>query len=358
MYPDIPFATKESAMLKLKKFMPYAVGTGMLIASAVASTSVLADTLNGAGGTAIYPVLSDWAVAYKKKTGTAVNYQAIGSGGGIKQIKAKTVPFANSDKPLKPETLAQAGMVQFPGVIIGITPVVNLPHIRAGKMVLDGATLANIYLGKVTEWDDSAIKALNPHLKLPHMKITTVHRADGSGTTFNFANYLSKVSSEWKDQVGADTAISWPQANAVGGKGNAGVATYVQRIKGSIGYVEYAYAKQNKLTYTRMKNLDGKIVKPELKTFQAAAANADFSKTKDFYLILTNQPGAKSWPITAATYMLMRKDTAKAQNEKVLKFCSWFLDHGQHYAEKLDYVPLPESTVAQIKRYWKSELGI
>lgn len=287
-----------------------------------------------------------------------MNYQAIGSGGGIKQIKAQTVPFANSDKPLKPEDLAQSNMVQFPGVIIGITPVVNLPHVSADKMVLDGETLANIYLGKITEWDDKAIKALNPELKLPHMKITTVHRADGSGTTFNFANYLSKVSKEWADKVGADTAITWPEANAVGGKGNAGVATYVQRIKGSIGYVEYAYAKQNKMAYTRMKNMDGKIVSPKLASFQAAAANADFTKTKDFYLILTDQPGAESWPITAATYMLMRKDTAKAENEKVLKFCSWFLEHGQSYAEKLDYVPLPESTVAQIKQYWKSELGI
>lgn len=345
-------------MLKLTKILPYAVGAGLVVASAVASTSAMADTLTGAGGTAIYPVLSDWAVAYKKETGTSVNYQAIGSGGGIKQIKAQTVPFANSDKPLKPEDLAQANMVQFPGVIIGITPVVNLPHIKAGQMVLDGKTLAEIYLGKITEWDDSAIKALNPKLKLPHVKISTVHRADGSGTTFNFANYLSKVSPEWKDKVGADTAITWPQANAVGGKGNAGVAAYVQRIRGSIGYVEYAYAKQNKMAYTRMKNSDGKIVSPQLKTFQAAAANADFTKARDFYLILTNQPGAESWPITAATYMLMRKDTAKTENEKVLKFCSWFLDHGQSFAEKLDYVPLPNNTVARIKSYWKSELGI
>lgn len=345
-------------MLKLKTLLPYAVGAGMVVASAMASTNALADTINGAGSTAIYPVLSDWAVAYKKKHGMSVNYQAIGSGGGIKQIKAQTVEFAASDKPLTHDILAQADMVQFPGIIIGITPVVNLPHVKAGSMVLDGKTLASIYMGKITEWDDSAIKHLNPRLKLPHMKITTVHRADGSGTTFNFANYLSKVSSDWKNQVGADTAISWPQANGVGGKGNAGVATYVQRIKGSIGYVEYAYAKQNHLTYTRMKNMAGKIVKPELKTFQAAAANANYGAAQDFYLILTDQPGAKSWPITASTWLLMRKDTAKAQNEKVVKFASWFLDHGQHLAERLDYVPLPKSTVAQIKKYWKTELGI
>jgi phosphate transport system substrate-binding protein len=345
-------------MFKLNKILPYAMGAGMVLASALSSSNAMADTLNGAGSTAIYPVLSDWAVAYKKKTDTSVNYQAIGSGGGIKQIKAQTVEFAASDKPLTHDVLAQANMVQFPGIIIGITPVINLPHVKAGQMVLDGATLANIYLGKITEWDDSAIKHLNPHLKLPHMKITTVHRADGSGTTFNFANYLSKVSSVWKNQVGADTAISWPHANAVGGKGNAGVATYVQRIRGSIGYVEYAYAKQNHLAYTRMQNMAGHIVRPELKTFQAAAANANYGKSQDFYLILTNQPGAKSWPITASTWLLMRKDTAKAENEKVLKFCSWFLDHGQSYAVKLDYVPLPKSTVAQIKKYWKNELGI
>jgi phosphate transport system substrate-binding protein len=344
-------------MLKLNKILPYAMGAGMVFASAI-STSAMADTLNGAGSTAIYPVLSDWAVAYKKKTSISVNYQAIGSGGGIKQIKSQTVQFAASDKPLTHDDLASANMVQFPGIIIGITPVVNVPHIKAGQMVLDGKTLANIYLGKITEWDDNAIKMLNPKLKLPHMKISTVHRADGSGTTFNFANYLSKVSSEWKDKVGADTAINWPAANGVGGKGNAGVATYVQRIKGSIGYVEYAYAKQNKMAYTRMKNMDGKTVKPDLKSFQAAAANADYGKSQDFYLILTNQPGAESWPITASTWLLMRKDTAKAENENVLKFCSWFLDHGQSYAEKLDYVPLPKSTVAQIKKYWKSELGI
>ncbi|MEJ2362778.1 MAG: phosphate ABC transporter substrate-binding protein PstS [Gammaproteobacteria bacterium] len=345
-------------MLKFNKVLPYALGAGMVIASAVTSASAMAETLNGAGSTAIYPVLSDWAVAYHKMNGTAVNYQAIGSGGGIKQIKSKTVEFAASDKPLTHDVLAENNMVQFPGIIIGITPVVNLPHIKAGQIVLDGKTLADIYLGKITEWDSTAIKRLNPNLKLPHMKITTVHRADGSGTTFNFANYLSKVSSQWKDQVGADTAISWPQANGVGGKGNAGVATYVQRIKGSIGYVEFAYAMQNKLTYTRMKNQAGKIVRPELKTFQAAAANANYGKSQDFYLILTNQPGARSWPITASTWLLMRKDTAKAMNAKVLKFCSWFLDHGQSYAEKLDYVPLPKSTVAQIKSYWKKELGI
>jgi len=235
-------------MFTLKKSLSYAFGAGLLVASAVASNAAMADTLSGAGSTAIYPVLAKWAAAYQKMTGTGVNYQAIGSGGGIKQINEKTVAFAASDKPLTHETLAEHGEVQFPGIIIGITPVVNLPHVAPGKMVLDGKTLADIYLGKVTEWDDQEIKALNPRLSLPHMKITTVHRADGSGTTFNFTNYLSKVSSEWKDNVGSDTAVSWP-GNGVGGKGNAGVAAYVQRIKGSIGYVEYAYALQNHMNH-------------------------------------------------------------------------------------------------------------
>lgn len=329
---------------------------GLLAAAAGLSAPAQASTLSGAGGTAIYPVLSDWARAYQKKTGVQVNYQAIGSGGGIKQIESKTVPFADSDMPLTPAKLREQGLVQFPAVIIGITPVVNLPHVKPGEMVFDGKLLADIYLGKVTEWDDAEIKALNPHMHLPHMKITTVHRADGSGTTFNFTNYLSKVSPQWKSQVGANTSVSWP--GGVSGKGNAGVANYVQRIRGSIGYVEYAYTMQTHMTYGRMKNMDGHIVSPNMKSFQAAAANADFTKTQDFYLILTNQPGKASWPITAATYFLMRKDTPKAENKKVIHFTTWFLEHGQHFAEKLDYVPLPHRTVAQIKRYWKKELGI
>jgi phosphate transport system substrate-binding protein len=344
-------------MAIFQKTLSFTLRAGLLAAAAGAvATPALAETLSGAGGTAIYPVLSKWAAAYEKKTGVAVNYQAIGSGGGIKQIKGKTVTFADSDMPLSPEQLKQAGLVQFPAVIIGITPVVNLPGVKPGQMVFSGQLLADIYLGKVTKWDDAEIKALNPHLHLPHMKITSVHRSDGSGTTFNFTNYLSKVSPEWKDKVGANTSVSWP--GGVGGKGNAGVASYVQQIHGSIGYVEYAYTMQTHMTYGRMKNMDGHIVSPNMKSFQAAAANADFSKTKDFYLILTNQPGAKSWPITAGTYFLMRKDTPKEANAKVLKFCDWYLKHGQRAAEKLDYVPLPPSTVSQIEQYWKSELGI
>ena len=320
-----------------------------------AASTAQAASLSGAGGTAIYPVLSKWAALYQKKTGTAVNYQAIGSGGGIAQIKAKTVDFANSDKPLKPDELAAAGLVQFPQVIISITPVVHLKGIKPGELTIDGKTLADIYLGKVTEWDDAALKKLNPGIKLPHQAITTVHRSDGSGTTFNFTNYLAKVSDEWKSKIGSDTAVSWP--NGVGGKGNAGVAQYVKQIDGAIGYVEYAYVVENHLTYTKMVNKDGKTLKPQMAAFQAAASNADFSKVKDFYLILTDQPGAKSWPITAATYMLMRKDAPAAKNKDVLTFLDWCLKHGQPQARALDYVPLPGAVIKQIETAWTRELG-
>jgi len=332
------------------------VSSGLLAAATLAGAHVHADTLNGAGGTAIYPVLSDWAQAYQQDTGTSVNYQAIGSGGGIRQIEHKTVTFANSDMPLAPGKLDKQGLVQFPAVIIGITPVVNLPGVKPGQMVFSGKEIADIYLGKIHYWDNSEVKALNPGLKLPHMAITVVHRSDGSGTTFNFTNYLSKVSPAWKDKVGASTAVNWP--TGVGGKGNAGVAAYVRRIKGSIGYVEYAYTMKTHMTYGKMKNADGHVVAPNMRSFQAAAANADFSKTRDFYLILTDQPGARSWPITAATYILMRKDTPRSRNEKVLHFTNWFLEHGQSFARKLDYVPLPGHTIALIHHYWKQQLGI
>jgi phosphate transport system substrate-binding protein len=320
-----------------------------------AASSAQAANLSGAGGTAIYPVLAKWAAQYQKDTATAVNYQAIGSGGGIAQIKAKTVDFANSDKPLTPDELAAAGLVQFPQVIISITPVVNLKGVKPGEMTLDGKTLADIYLGKITQWDDAAIRKLNPGLKLPHQGITTVHRSDGSGTTFNFTDYLGKVSAEWKSKVGEDTSVSWP--SGVGGKGNAGVAQYVNQIDGAIGYVEYAYVVENKMTYTKMVNKDGKTLKPEIAAFQAAAGNADFTKVKDFYLILTDQPGAKSWPITAATYMLMRKDAPTDKNKDVLTFLDWCLKHGQPQAKALDYVPLPDAVIKQIEAAWAGEFG-
>ncbi len=316
-------------------------------------TSAQAKDLNGAGGTAIYPVLAKWSDAYKKETGIAVNYQAIGSGGGIKQITEKTVDFANSDKPLTPENLAKIDVAQFPAVIISITPVVNLPGVKPGEMVISGPVLADIYLGKIKKWDDPALKKLNPGMNLPDEDISVVHRSDGSGTTFNFTNYLAKVSPEWNEKVGSDVSVDWP--TGVGGKGNAGVANFVQQIKGSIGYVEYAYVMENHLTYTKMVNKEGKTLEPTMAAFQAAAANADFTKVKDFYLILTDQPGDKSWPITAATYMLMRKDYPADRNKPVLTFLDWCLRHGQDQARALAYVPLPDGVVRQIEESWARE---
>jgi phosphate transport system substrate-binding protein len=324
------------------------------ISAALMAGPAMAENLNGAGGTAIYPVLSVWAQKYQQKTGTAVNYQAIGSGGGIQQIEAKTVDFANSDKPLTPDVLAKNGLVQFPQVIISIVPVVNLPGIKPGELVIDGKTLAQIYLGTIKKWNDPALKALNPKVNLPDMAITTVHRADGSGTTFNFTNYLGKVDPYWLTQVGSDTSVSWP--GGLSGKGNAGVAATVAQVQGAIGYVEFAYVMQNHLTYMDMINADGKRLAPTMDAFQSAASHADFTKVQDFYLILTNQPGAKSWPITAATYMLMRKDYDAGKNGAVLKFLDWALHDGQADSKKLDYVPFPDGVVKQIEDSWKANL--
>lgn len=332
--------------------------THLVAAIAAATVSLTigahAASLTGAGGTAIYPVLSKWAALYAKATGDTINYQPIGSGGGIKQIESKTVVFANTDMPLKPADVAKQGLVQFPQVIISITPVVHLSGIKPGELVFDGPTLAKVYLGEITYWDDPAIKILNPSVKLPHQAITTVHRSDGSGTTFNFTDYLSKVSAEWQSKVGEGTAVNWP--NGVGGKGNPGVASYVQQVDGAIGYVEYAYVIQNKLTFTDMMNAAGKRVTPTMASFEAAAANADFSKVQAFYLILTDQPGDKSWPITAATYMLLRKDTAPDQNHLALKFLDWALKKGQDQAKALGYVPLPDAVVRQIEDHWAKEI--
>jgi phosphate transport system substrate-binding protein len=323
-----------------------------------ASASVFADSqqLTGAGSTAIYPVLSAWSDTYNKNTGIALNYQAIGSGGGIQQIENKTVNFGATDKPLKSEDLQKNNLIQFPSIFIGITPVVHLEGVKPGDLVLDGKTLADIFLGKVIKWNDPEIAALNKGVNLPDLLITVVHRSDGSGTTFTFSNYLSKVSDDWKTKVGFDTAISWP--TGVGGKGNAGVAGFVNQINGAIGYVEYAYATQNNMIYTRMINADGKTVSPDLKTFSAASAHASWSTKDDFFLIITDQPGDESWPIAGATWVLMRKDADKAQNENVLKYFTWCLNKGQDQAEKLVYVPLPDSVVKLIGQYWKDELGI
>ncbi|HEX7776447.1 MAG TPA: phosphate ABC transporter substrate-binding protein PstS [Parvibaculum sp.] len=328
---------------------------GAFISLAAMTAPAVAASLDGAGSTAIYPVLSKWADDYAKQTGTTVNYQAIGSGGGIKQIEAKTVGFGATDKPLKDAELGSNNLVQFPQVIIGITPVVNIAGIKPGDMVLNGDTLARIYLGEISSWDDPAIKALNPSLNLPHLAISTVHRSDGSGTTFNFASYLSKVSMKWSLSVGADTAINW--TGGVGGKGNAGVAGYVKQINGAIGYVEYAYAVQNNLAYTDMINSAGKRVSPKIETFQAAAANADFTKVSNFYLVLTNQPGDQSWPITGTTWVLLRTDTPADQNAEMIKFFDWALKNGQADAKALEYVPLPDNVVQLIGSTWTSKLG-
>lgn len=270
-------------------------------------------------------------------------------------IKEKTVKFGDSDMPLTPDELTQSHLVQFPVVIIGITPIVNLPGVKPGDMVLNGAVLADIYLGKITKWNDPAIKALNPKLNLPDLNITVVHRADGSGTSFYFTDFLSKSSPEWKSKVGANTSVPWP--TGVGGKGSEGVASYVSHIRGAVGYDEYAYAMQTKLTWTRMVNKAGKIVAPVPKNFQAASAKTDFAHANDFYVIMTDAPGADSWPLTGTTYFLLRTDAEQADNTAVIKFAQWFLHNGQAQAQKLDYVPLPAATVSLIEKYTKSKLG-
>jgi phosphate transport system substrate-binding protein len=320
-----------------------------------ADSSVRAADISGAGATFPYPIYAKWADAYKKETGNGLNYQSIGSGGGIKQIKAKTVTFGASDAPLKADELQKDGLAQWPMVMGGIVPVVNLDGVKPGELALDGATLAKIFMGEIKSWDDAAIKALNPNAKLPSSAIAVVHRSDGSGTTFNFTNYLSKVSPKWKSDVGENTAVEWPVG--IGAKGNEGVANNVANTKGSIGYVEYAYAKQNKLTYTNMKNHDGKVVSPTSFSFQAAAANADWANAPGFYQILTDEPGAESWPITAATFILMPKQPQDpAAAKEALKFFDWAFTKGGKMAADLDYIPMPENVVALIKKTWASDI--
>ncbi len=322
----------------------------------LAGTHAQADTITGAGSTWVYPLVAKWAAAYEKKTGTKVNYASIGSGGGIKQIEGGEVAFGASDMPLTPATLAKHGLIQFPTAIAGEDMVYNLPGIKAGKVILSGPVVANIFMGKIKKWNDPAIAKLNTGLKLPDMAITVVHRSDGSGTTFTFANYLSKVSPEWKTKIGANTSIDWP--TGIGGKGNEGVSAYVEKIKGSIGYVEYAYIMQNKLSYARMVNKAGKTVSPSLKGFQAAAGHVDFTKAKDFYVILTDQPGADTWPISGCTWQILRKSAPKATNEQVTKFFLWGFEKGQKMARDIAFGPLPPSTIDAIKAYWKTNLGI
>ena len=313
-----------------------------------------ATDITGAGSSFVYPVISKWSASYAEKTGNRVNYQSIGSGGGIAQIKAGTVDFGASDMPLDEATLAKFGLGQFPDVIGGIVPAFNVQGVAPGKLVLDGTALADIFLGKVTSWNDPAIQKLNPGLKLPSSKITVVHRSDGSGTTFNFTNYLSKVSPEWKSKVGEGTAVNWPAG--IGGKGNEGVSAYIKQIPNSIGYVEYAYALQNHIGYALMKNAAGKVVKPMTASFQAAAATADWAHAKNFNLLMTNAPGADAWPITATSWVIMYKQPKNAANSKVaFDFFRYAYTDGKAAATSLDYVPLPAGLVNQIEAYWKAE---
>ncbi|MDA8140333.1 MAG: phosphate ABC transporter substrate-binding protein PstS [Desulfobacteraceae bacterium] len=319
-------------------------------------SAAFAGEITGAGATFPYPVYAKWAEAYKAKTGIGMNYQSIGSGGGIKQITAGTVQFGASDKPLTPEELEKDGLVQFPTVMGGVVPVLNVKEVAAGKLKLTGAVLAKIYLGQITKWDAPEIAQLNPDLKLPADDITVVHRSDGSGTTFIFTNYLSKTSPDWKEKIGNDASVAWPVG--VGGKGNEGVASYVQRIVGSIGYVEYAYALQNKMSYALLQNQAGEFVKPEAKNFQAAAAFADWAKAPGFYQILTDQPGKESWPITGATFILMHKMEKDPKAAKqVLEFFKWAYANGGKMAEELDYIPMPDNVVKLIFEEWKKIKG-
>lgn len=338
----------------MRSFRTTALSLALVLAAGF-STAAVASDATGAGASFVYPILSKWSADYAKTSNKKVNYQSIGSGGGIAQIKAGTVDFGSSDAPLKPEELAKFGLAQFPSVIGGVVPVVNVPGVQAGAMKLDGELLADIFLGKVTKWNDPRIVALNGGLKLPDKKITVVHRSDGSGTTFNFVNFLSKVNGEWKTKVGEGTAVKWP--TGIGGKGNEGVAAYVKQINGGIGYVEMSYALQNKMTYTRMKNAAGNFVVPSNDSFQAAASSADWANAKDFYLVMTNAPGEQAWPITATNFILMYKQPKNAASAKNAKdFFEWAYANGDKQATDLDYVPLPDSLVQQIETYWSQNM--
>ncbi|SAK69211.1 ABC phosphate transporter, periplasmic ligand binding protein [Caballeronia temeraria] len=320
---------------------------------AVFAISAQAADITGAGSTFAAPIYTKWADAYQKTGGGKVNYQGIGSSGGIKQIIAKTVDFAGSDAPLKDDELAKDGLFQFPTVVGGVVPVINVPGVKAGEVTLSGQVLGDIYLGKIKKWNDPAIVALNPKAKLPDTDIAVVRRADGSGTSFIWTNYLSKVNADWKSKVGEGSTVNWP--TGTGGKGNDGVAAFVQRLPGAIGYVEWAYAKQNKMTYVGMKNSAGTVVEPKTETFKAAAAGADWSKS--FYQILTNEPGKDAWPIVGATFVLLHATQEKpAQGTETLKFFDWAFKNGGQAANDLDYISLPDSVVAEIKTQWKAKV--
>ncbi|SAL41330.1 phosphate ABC transporter substrate-binding protein PstS [Caballeronia concitans] len=323
------------------------------VIGALVAISAQAADITGAGSTFAAPIYTKWADAYQKSGGGKVNYQGIGSSGGIKQIVAKTVDFAGSDAPLKDDQLAKDGLFQFPTVVGGVVPVINVPGVKAGEVILSGEVLGEIYLGKIKKWNDPAIAALNPKVKLPDTDIAVVRRADGSGTSFIWTNYLSKVNTEWKSKVGEGSTVNWP--TGTGGKGNDGVAAFVQRLPGAIGYVEWAYAKQNKMTYVGMKNAAGTVVEPETKTFKAAAAGAEWSKS--FYQILTNESGKDAWPIVGATFVLLHSTQDKAaQGTETLKFFDWAFKNGGQAANDLDYISLPDSVVAEIRTQWKAKV--
>ena len=323
------------------------------MAGALFAIAAQAADITGAGSTFAAPIYTKWADAYQKSGGGKVNYQGIGSSGGIKQIIAKTVDFAGSDAPLKDDELAKDGLFQFPTVVGGVVPVVNLPGVTPGQLVLSGEVLGDIYLGKIKKWNDPAIAALNPKAKLPDTDIAVVRRADGSGTSFIWTNYLSKVNADWKSKVGEGATVSWP--TGTGGKGNDGVAAFVQRLPGAIGYVEWAYAKQNKMVYVDLKNSSGNVVEPKTETFKAAAAGADWSKS--FYQILTNEPGKDAWPVVGATFVLLHTTQDKApQGAETLKFFDWAFKNGTQAADSLDYISLPESVVSEIKTQWKEKV--
>ena len=335
------------------KFIPTLAAASLAAAVLVAPAS--AADISGAGATFPYPIYAKWADAYKKDTGVGLNYQSIGSGGGIKQIMARTVTFGASDMPLKAEELAKGELIQFPTVMGGIVPVVNLEGIASGDLTIDGPTLAKIYLGEIKKWDDPAIKKLNPNAKLPSQAIALVHRSDGSGTTFIFTNYRSKVSADWQSKVGSNTSVEWPAG--IGAKGNEGVANNVGQTKGSIGYVETAYAKQNKLTTTKMVNKDGKVVAATSEAIMAAAAGADWAHAPGFYMILTDETGAASWPIAGATFILFPKQPKEAASAaEALKFFGWAYKNGGKMAQDLDYVPMPASVVSVIEATWTKEI--
>jgi phosphate transport system substrate-binding protein len=321
--------------------------------AALTATPAIAQNITGAGASFPAPIYAKWADAYNKATGARMNYQSIGSGGGMKQIRSKTVDFGASDAPLTDEELAKDGLIQFPTVIGGVVPVVNIKGISPGQIKLSGAVLGDIYLGKVTKWNDAALTKLNPGVPLPDAAIAVVRRADGSGTSFNFTNYLSKVNPEWKAKVGEGTAVNWP--TGTGGKGNEGVSAFVQRLPNSIGYVEYAYAKQNKMSYVLLQNRDGNFVAPDDSTFKSAAAGADWNKS--FFQILTDQPGKDAWPITSATFIMMHKVQDKpAAAANVLKFFDWAYGNGDAMAAELDYVPMPASVKELVRKQWAASL--